>query len=490
MKRDSILLADFFTSVSSGAIIPCMTVWTCRSAVEIVEAVRSRKVTVRQVVSEHLDRIRALNPQLAAFRVICDSTALAEADALDGRADLDGLALAGVPVAVKDNIAVTGVSTRAGSRATSDEPAPADHPLVGRLRAAGAVVVGITAMPEFGLFNTTDTPHSTTRNPWDLSRTPGGSSGGSAAAVAAGLVPIAHANDGLGSIRTPAACCGLLGIKPGAGVVPPPFEDDRWFGLAENGCLTTTTQDAALVLSVMAGRPDLERLDGLATPLRIAVSTRPIAPGTAVNRAAVHAVRTTTAALVGLGHDVQDADPAYPLWLGPHVIALWAACAEAQLPDAQDHRDLQRRTRSLAGAGRVARALKLVRPHLRDKWIAHLQEFFTDHDLLITPMLAQAPPPALRWSERGALANVVAGSRYAPFAAPWNVAGYPAVSLPAGLDPRTGLPLAVQVVAPPGREDLLLALCAQVQAARPWPRLAPSYNDDPPPSYMSSTSEP
>src|SRR5262249_1267507 len=148
------------------------------------------------------------------------------------------------PLAVKDNTAVAGETARSGSAATPEEPAAADHEVVRRLHAAGAVVVGLSSMPELGLFPMADSVYGTVRNPWCPERTPGGSSGGAAVAVAAGMVPLAQGNDGLGSIRIPAACCGLIGLKPGTGQVPPPFgEREAWFGLAENGPLATTVAD-------------------------------------------------------------------------------------------------------------------------------------------------------------------------------------------------------------------------------------------------------
>jgi amidase len=187
---------------------------------------------------------------------MCHSFPLA---AVDARPDRPGLALAGVPVAVKDNIAVTGEPMRVGSRASPAGPQACDHPVVARLRAAGAVVVGVTRMPELALWPFTDGAFGMARNPWDVSRTCGGSSGGSAAAVAAALVPLAHGNDALGSIRGPAAACGLVGVKPGFGLVPAGPGADVWCSMGENGPIATTVADAALGLSVMADDPALAR---------------------------------------------------------------------------------------------------------------------------------------------------------------------------------------------------------------------------------------
>jgi hypothetical protein len=210
--------------------------------------------------------------------------ALAEAAAVDARPDRPGLALAGVPVAVKDNIAVTGEPMRVGSQASLAGPRTRDHLVVARLRAAGAVVVGVTRMPELAVWAFTDGRFGMARNPWDLSRTCGGSSGGSAAAVAAALVPLAHGNDGLGSIRVPAAACGLVGVKPGFGVVPAGPGADVWCSMGENGPIATTVADAALGLSVMAGNPALARVDRPPGGVRIALVTGAPVPGSRVDR--------------------------------------------------------------------------------------------------------------------------------------------------------------------------------------------------------------
>ncbi|HXJ66728.1 MAG TPA: amidase family protein, partial [Actinomycetota bacterium] len=244
------------------------------TAGEIAEAVRSGAATPADAVREHLEQIDAMNNEVGAFLRLRREQALAEADAVAARADLADLPLAGVPIAIKDNVQVEGEPTRFGCPQTPTDPATEDHEVVKRLRGAGAVVVGITRLPELGVWGTTEDVWGVARNPWDLDRTPGGSSGGSAAAVAAAMVPVAHGNDGLGSIRIPAACCGLFGIKPGVGVVPSGVGRTSWRGLAENGPLATTVDDAALVLSVMAGDPSIATVEPPANKLRIAVSTK------------------------------------------------------------------------------------------------------------------------------------------------------------------------------------------------------------------------
>ena len=242
----------------------------------MAEAVREGRVTARTLTEQSVAAIADHDASIGAFQLVRARRALEEADVVDGRDDRGGLALAGVPLAVKDNVAVSGEPMRIGSTASDPTARPADHPVVARLRAAGAVIVGLTRLPELAVWPVTDSAFGTTRNPWDLDRTAGGSSGGSAAAVAAGMVAGAHGNDALGSIRIPAACCGLVGIKPGSGLVPSELGKNSWFGLGENGPLTRTVTDAALLLSVMAGVPDLAKAPTRQPGrLRIAVAVRP-----------------------------------------------------------------------------------------------------------------------------------------------------------------------------------------------------------------------
>src|SRR5690349_8779222 len=253
------------------------TTWVGATAKQIARAVRRGDANATQVVADHLEQIAISDPALGAFRVVRGGEAITEAEKVDDQEDLANLPLAGVPVAVKENTPVAGLPTWHGSAAArTPEVAEDDHEVVRRLRGAGAVVVGVTRMPEMGLWAISDDETGPVRNPWDLERTPGGSSGGSAAAVAAGLVPLAQGNDGLGSIRIPAACCGLVGLKPGRGVVPSDLGTNDWYGLAENGMLATTVSDAALGFSVLAGRDPVKLVEP--DRLRIGVSTRsPIA---------------------------------------------------------------------------------------------------------------------------------------------------------------------------------------------------------------------
>ncbi len=451
-----------------------MTQTVPHTAVEIAEAVRTGHLTARKAVEAALERIEATDARFGAYREVRVFAALREADEVDARPDRGALPLAGVPIAIKDNVAVGGESMRVGSAGSDPTPQQHDHEVVRRLRAAGAVVVGLTNAPELCVFGTTDSTFGITRNPWDRTRTPGGSSGGSAAAVAAGTVPIAHANDGMGSIRIPAACCGLVGIKPGAGVVPADLGDGSWFGMAENGPLATTVEDAALMLSVLADRPGLARRIAPGR-LRVAVSTKVPMPLNPLERHWAAATTETADLLRSAGHHVVSADPPYGQVLALREIARWTAGTELDARLLRDRSQLAVRTSRHAAVGRVVLALKLPRENGRRKWQKKVESFFAEHDVLVTPGLAQHAVAAKAWAARGWLANVWSNARYAPFAAPWNLAGWPAMTVPAGLAPN-GMPLAVQLVGKPGAEPQLIAIARELEELRPWQRLAPVAN--------------
>jgi amidase len=449
-----------------------MADWVGRTAVEIAAAISAGNARARDVVAEHLDRIGKLNAELGAFVRVRPAAALREAEEVDQRPDRDRLPLAGVPVAIKDNLPVAGEPMRSGSLAAPDVPQADDHPVVARLRAAGAVVVGMTNLPELGIYPFTDSGFGIARNPWDRRRTPGGSSGGSAAAVAAALVPVAQGNDGLGSLRIPAAACGLFSIKPGPGVVPAGIGADSWGGLAENGPLATTVADAALLLGVMAGAP--------ASPaeppgLRVAVSVKPPGPGIMVHRGFTAAVRLCGDLLGGLGHAVTADDPPYPGWAVPAAIERWftATVADAAA-QAGGRAVLEPRTRRHVRAGQVMLRVRPPGAADRDRLRAALRPFFDRYDLLVMPTLARPCPAARRSGEESWLRSVVTSLSYAPMTGGWNLAGFPAAAVPIG--PAVGgLPGSVQLVAAPGGESLLLGVAAQLERTRGWLRHAPAY---------------
>lgn len=451
------------------------------SATEIADEVRAGRRTSVDTVAESLARIRAYDDDVAAFQVVRGERALAEAAEVDARADRGTLPLAGVPVAIKDNVPVAGEPMRVGSAATDDAPQSADHPVVQRIRAAGGVVVGLTRVPELCVFGATDSVHGITRNPWDLARTPGGSSGGSAAAVSSGMVPVAHGNDGMGSVRIPAACCGLVGIKPGLGVVPAQLGSTDWYSMSENGALATTAEDAALLLSVMADDPALARILPVGERLHVAVSFRAPVAGVAVDPAWAAAADRLASMLRGEGHEVRHAEPVSATDAAGNAAAIaglvrWFAGTAADA-DELDSARLEPRVRRHAMLGRLVRRTPLMDERLRDAWIRHADEFLREYDVLVTPALAQPPINARRWFSGGWSSTMLANIRYAPFAAPWNVAGMPAIVIPMGVHPTAGTPVAAQVVARRGREALLLSLAAWVEQVRPWRRTAPGFPD-------------
>lgn len=443
------------------------------TATQLAAQVRAGEMDPVTVTEEALAKIAAADRLSGAFRVVRSEAALAEAAALRARPDLADLPLAGVPVAVKDVVAVAGERITNGSGAASEDVAQEDHVVVRRLRAAGAIIVGITRVPELCIWPTCDDPEGMARNPWQPERTAGGSSGGSGAAVASGLVPIAHGTDGMGSIRLPAAICGLVGIKPGFGVVDVP-ELNTWFGMSAHGPLATTVADAALLLSVLAERPELAEVREPVAPMRIGVSTR--APlGMPVQRPIRAAVNRAANLLADAGHQVDKATPGYGMAMAIGMTARWLS-GPAEEAAGLDRAMLQRRTRRHIGVGAALRRAGLIRPRTARRWAAEAAVYFEEHDVLLTPAFASRPPKARRWHERGWLPNVVTSARFAPFTGPWNLAGFPALSVPGGRDAE-GNPIGLQLVAPPGGESLLIGVAAHLERINPWPVAATPYPD-------------
>ncbi len=437
--------------------------WT---ATAIAADVRSGARSPADVVRESVDRIRDRDPVVGAFVLVRREAALAEAERLLERDDLRRLPLAGVPIGIKDNLDVAGEPTRMGSAAVAGSPAQADAGPVARLRAAGAIVVGKTALPEMGIWATTDGDWGVTQNPVRPGRTPGGSSGGSAAAVAAGMVPLALGNDGLGSVRIPAAACGLAGLRLGRGAAPTGLAGGDWFGMTTDGPLARTAADAALGAAVLCERPSLADavLDGT---LSVALSTRTPLPGGSVDRAWAAAASEAAGRLADAGHRVARADPPYsPLDVLP-IFARWfagvAAAVDALAAAGRlDAEALQARTRTHARFGRWVLRSGGPRERLAERWRHGVDDFFRSHDVLITPALAAPPIEAREWSRAGWLANVVANARYAPFAASWNLAGLPAGVVPLGVD-AGGAPVAVQVVGRRDGEATVLAVMRAIE---------------------------
>jgi amidase len=448
-------------------------------AAEQARLIRAGEVSSREVVEATLARIDRLDPILNAFRVVLAERALVEADQADARQGAGDASrpLLGVPVAIKDDVDVAGEATAWGTAAHAG-PVARDAEVIRRLRAAGAIVIGKTLVPELTMLPATDTTtFGSARNPWDLTRTPGGSSGGSAAGTAAGLCGVALGSDGAGSIRNPSAWTGLFGLKPTRDRVPVAPHDDAWQGLSVNGPMARRVADAALFLDATIADGDVP--DGgfagaaaAASPgtLRIAVSTK-APPGALprLGREERRAVEETAALLRSLGHEVVERDPDYPgsLWPASLVRIMRGVADDVRAAMAHPER-LEPRTRRVAALGRAVPA-GVVRwsREAEAAQTAQLLRLWDDVDVLLTPAAADGPYRAGvvgRWSTATYVAR---GAERLTWMPAWNVTGQPAASVPAGLD-DDGLPVGVQLVGRHGDDALLVALGAQVEAARPW----------------------
>jgi amidase len=451
----------------------------------LADLVRTGEVHPRELVELCLRRIEALNPRINAFRVTMAEEALAAAETV-GEGPLGG-----VPIAIKDDIAVAGQTTTRGSK-TYGPPQPADAEAVRRLRAAGAIPIGITNVPELTIFPWTATEaNGVTRNPWDLTRTPGGSSGGSAAAVAAGLVPCATGSDGGGSIRIPAACCGLVGMKSTRGRVSTQPAREGWLGLSVYGALARTVRDSALLLDAMHGAIDGDAdsapafagkyVDAAAAPpgrLRIALS-RKVPAGLIANVSADQrsAWERTGRLLEGLGHEVVERDPAYGL-VQLEFLQTWLRGIYEESLTVPDRAALESLTRQMAAGGRY-----LLPARRREKLLAkrvgttaRILALWDEIDVLLTPGLAKTAIRAEGGYGTPAPVAIDRAGRFTPFTPIFNLTGQPAVSVPAGFG-ADGLPLSVQLVGRLGAEDVLYSLAGQIESAHPWAEHRPPLAD-------------
>ena len=447
-----------------------------RTAIDLAAAVRAGHASATEVVRAHFDHLAAVEHRLGAFVTTRRREALAEAEAVDAADDRDRLPLAGVPVAVKDVIDVAGQPTRHGSTATTADPAADDHEIVARLKSAGAIIIGKTRCSELSVWGTSDDPDGIAISPWDPTRSAGGSSGGSAAAVASGIVPLALASDGFGSIRIPAAACGAIGMRPGGGWLP--VEDavgePHWFGMSRYGPIATTVADAALLMDVMAGRDTVREVAPLDTPIKAAVSWKVAAPGVGVTGAWREAALEAGRLLHHAGHTVVHEDPPYDRGLAQTVIGRWTQGVGADVAALDlDPDDLQPRTRAHLAAGERLAKARPVDDADAVSWREHLEPFFADHDVLITPTFARSQPAATTWHERPWAANIASNYSTYPYCALWNLADLPAIVVPLWQD--GGRPLSVQIIAGPGHERRALAVAAKLEALVPRARHAPGW---------------
>jgi amidase len=385
----------------------------------------------------------------------------------------------GVPIAIKDLTDVAGLRTTYSSRPFAQNVATADAAVVRRVREAGFVIVGKTNTPEFGSTAVTESAlNGACRNPWDTSRTPGGSSGGAAAHVAAGVLPLAHGSDGGGSIRIPASCCGLFGLKPSRGRVSPAPYGDGSFALSQNGPIAWTVRDAAAFLDIVAGyepgdsawlpppaRPFAGEVGAPPGRLRIALALEP-ALDYPVEEPCLDAARAAATLLEQLGHDVvEDAPP----WRDADVLHqfsyLWRiGPALFDVPP----ESLEPLNRALAESAHATSALEYARAVIAmQRYARRVAAFWDEVDVVVTPALGKLPVP-IGWvfEPDDPWDQFRRGGEFTPFTPVLNVTGQPAASVP--FDVVDGLPVAVQLIARAGDEATLIRLASQLEEARPW----------------------
>jgi amidase len=459
---------------------------------ELAALVRGGEIAAREVVSAALARIEDLDEQVNAFVEVDAERALEAADAIEPG---DERPFAGVPIAIKSNIPVAGMCMNFGSKFLSGHRPDHNAYLVRRLREAGFVIVGTTNMPEFGILPTTEPRHSgPTHNPWDLDRTPGGSSGGSAAAVAAGMLPVAHGNDGGGSLRIPAACCGLVGLKPSRGRVSKGPDLGESF-LSSDGVFTRTVAETAALLDVLAGyevgdatwaprpvEPYVTSVRRDPGRLRVAMTAANVLD-VDVDPECVRGMHAAGELLASLGHEVETASPALPggdpidLFIeafGPQVSLgiMYGQLLAGRAPEDEEIEPLSRaiferaqQLQSVAYLGAVAQLQAVARG---------LVAFFAEYDLLLTPALGERPVPIgeIHGCGEDPMADLKRSARFTPFTSLWNVTGQPAISIPLGFG-DDGLPTSAQLVAKPLGEDTLLQVAAQMEAAVGRPQQIP-----------------
>ncbi|HEY5294462.1 MAG TPA: amidase [Gaiellaceae bacterium] len=445
---------------------------TLTDALGLAAQVREGAVSSRELVDETIGRIEAANPKLNFLVTDCFEQAR-------GATLVDG-PFAGVPMLVKDLTETAGLRTTFSSRAFADYVPVHDAAVVRRMKAAGFIVLGKSNTPEFGITCVTESElNGACRNPWDTSRTPGGSSGGAAAAVAAGVLPLAHGSDGGGSIRIPAACCGLFGIKPSRGrVSPAPFTSGS-LELSQSGPLSVTVRDAAAFLDVLAGyepgdahwapppeRPFLDEVGADPGRLRIAYTAEPAIP-TELDPRVVQVARAAADALEQQGHDVIEATPP---WADGELLSgfekLWQLTPA--LYPVQDESLLMPINRALAEAARETSSVAYAHAiGTLQRAARRVVAFWNDVDVVLTPALTQLPVP-IGWvfEPDDPWEQFARGGEFTPFMPIVNVTGQPAAAIP--WDVVDGLPVGIQLIGAPAAEATLLRLAGQLEQAHPW----------------------
>ncbi|GFG54717.1 amidase [Mycolicibacterium agri] len=445
-------------------------------AAEQARRLAAGTISAPALLEIYLDRIRRLDPQLRAYRVVLAESARKEAAAAQTRLDNgERLPLLGVPIAIKDDVDVAGEVTTYGTAAYGP-PATEDAEVVRRLRAAGAVILGKTTVPELMLWSFTESlEYGATRNPWDPNYTPGGSSGGSGAAVAAGMASMAQGSDGMGSIRIPSTWCGLFGIKPQRDRVPMSPHDDAWNGMSVNGPMSRTVEDAALFLDVTATTPAADGSFVTAAireprPLRIALSVKVPPPSTTrPGRAQRAAVDEAGALLRDLGHHIFARDPDYPPnAVFGHLLPRYFRGVYDDMQTLPHKERLEKRTRAFARIGGLISDRRIAAIREREAALSQrVLSIFDNFDVVITPSTATGPSRIGAYQRRGALTTLALVAARVPYHAMFNATGQPAAVVPWGFD-RNGHPTAIQLVGRPFDESTLLSLAAQIEKVRPW----------------------
>jgi amidase len=443
------------------------------------EAIRAGEVSAVELLEAHFRRIGDLNGDLRALVSLDEAGALAQARTIDEqhRADPQSLpAFAGVPLSIKDTDDVAGLPTTQSCELLSKNVAPVDGPVVRRLRTSGAAIVGKSHVPEFCSTLTNSRLFGICRNPWDLARTAGGSSGGAAAALAAGLCAISHGTDGAGSVRAPASWCGLVGVKPTRRLVTfGPEEDPVCYQSSVHGVLVRSVRDAAAMLDVLAPpgpwtpvRPGRYVDEAQIPPdqLRVAVSTR--FPMGAVDPEVASAVRDAGRLVEALGHVVSEADPAWEVVLAAAGLPLSAPHISRYVSLDQIDR-LEPRNQSALRREAEMTVLDFFRLAETARGASRrFVEFWEDVDVLLTPTVGIVAPPVdwARW-DQDAAAHLQTFATLPNFAHPFNITGQPALSLPLGWS-ASGMPIGVQLVGRRLEEAVVLRLAAQIETASPW----------------------
>ncbi|MDT5162520.1 MAG: amidase [Mycobacterium sp.] len=434
-------------------------------------------VTAPELVELYLDRIARVDRELRSFRVVLADSARQEAGIAQDRLNAgERLPLLGVPIAIKDDVDVAGEATTYGTSAHGPARTE-DAEVVRRLREAGAIIIGKTAVPEMMVWSFTETiTFGATRNPWNTDYTPGGSSGGSGAAVAAGLAPMALGSDGMGSIRIPSTWCGLFGIKPQRDRVPLAPHDDAWNGLSVNGPLARSVEDAALFLDVTApGNGFVAAAKRPPGQLRIALSTK-APPGliVRVGRAQRAAVEEAGALLRELGHEVIERDPDYPpSAVYGHALPRYFRGVYDDVKALPHPERLEARTRAFARIGGLLSDKRISSIRGAESIAAErIQSIYDDVDVVVTPGTALGPSRIGAYQRRGAISTLALVTARVPFQAMLNVTGQPAAVVPWDLDGK-GVPTSIQLVGRPFDEATLLSLAAQIEQARPWAQRRP-----------------